>query len=160
MTDAMPPPLGTPPPADPPPAINVPGFALTWGKVATICGTIVVTVGVAYWGLISNIYGHLDKNIDRLQTSVDAVNDKYSSAAKDAGALQVVLSQAPELRANIQTTHDAVVRIEARLDGIDKSLSSVGSSVDNLKSLNDKLRGSVEVTNSMLAQAIKATGPK
>jgi hypothetical protein len=125
---------GTPtPPPTPPPAVTIPGFAVTWPKVLTLCVALILAIGGGFWGLISIVYGNIDKNITRVEAKVDDLHTKMLTAAKDAGAFQQMLTEAPELRKNIQETHDAVLEHKIRFDNIDKNVERLIKTTDGVQ---------------------------
>jgi hypothetical protein len=105
----------------------IPGFrlTLTWRQIGAICSAIVVPFGV----LIGIIYYSIDHRISDVQTDNRNLNQSVNGAAHDAGSLQTLLQEA---RNDIQDTHDAVIRYEARFDTIDKSLTELKSAVSDI----------------------------
>jgi hypothetical protein len=132
-----------PQPSRPPPLASqraaeviIPSLYVTWPKILSLCGAILVAIGGGFLVLINLVYGNVDRRISDLQGNIGAIQNSLISSARDAGSLQVLLNEAPEIRKNIQDTHDAVLKYEIwldnyeiRFDNIDKSVSSLNSAV-------------------------------
>ena len=80
--------------------------------------------------MFNKLYDNIQSNIDDVSKKVDALNEKIIGASKDAGTVQVLLNEAPELRKNIQETHDATISHTARLDSIDRNVAALSASLD------------------------------
>jgi archaellum component FlaC len=140
------PPAATPPPG-PGPIVTVPGFAVTWLHVLTVCGTIAVVFGGGFFGLISIIYGNIDNSIQAVDKKVDDLQTKMISAAKDAGSFQALLNESPDLKREIQETHDSVILHTVKLDNIDRSISTIVSSLGDLSNITKNVQVSVKELN-------------
>jgi peptidoglycan hydrolase CwlO-like protein len=119
-----------------PPPITIPGMSVTWGMIGALCLAIVLSVGGGFWGLINLVYGNIDRRISDVQSNVGDLQKAIVSSARDAGSLQILLNEAPELRKNIQDTHDAVMSYAVRFDNIDKSIGALNS---NVADINERL---------------------
>lgn len=142
MTDAFQP-APAPSPGATPAAVTVPSFVVTWPKIWAICGTLALFIGGGFLALIGIVYNNIDKSIVHLESKVEALDNKMMGAAKDAGSLQVLLNEAPELRKNIQETHDKVIGHDARFDSIDKAIVSINRSIDRLATSNYNIQQSL-----------------
>jgi methyl-accepting chemotaxis protein len=114
-------------------AVVIPGFTLTWGKIAAICGTFVIVVGGALAALIGLVYGNIHESIGRIESKVETVQQSLVAASKDSGSLQSILSEAPEIRKSIQETHDNVLRHDAKFETINAKLDNLTKASDGVQ---------------------------
>lgn len=126
-------------------AITIPGFAITWGKIVAVCGTILVAVGASLWGLIGIVYGNMHEGLTRVETKVEELQRSMTAAAKDAGSFQQLLNEAPDLKKNIQETHDAVLRQEVQLGNMNSKLDGLNKTVDGVPASLSEIR--IRLTN-------------
>lgn len=136
----------TPAPVPTPvPAVVVPGFAITWPKILTVCATLFVVVGGAMGTMVGLVYGNIDKNITRIDGSVKELQTSMTTAARDAGSFQQLLNEAPDLKKNIQETHDAVLRQDGQLNNINSKLDGFTKTTEGIPATLSEIR--VRLTN-------------
>ncbi|MBV9243301.1 MAG: hypothetical protein JO366_00645 [Methylobacteriaceae bacterium] len=149
MTLVSPP---SPPPPSPPggdqPAVTIPAINATWPKVLAICGSILVAGGVFIWLLLGVVYSNVRDDIKRIETKVDDQGRDLKKAEGDAAAFTTLLTEAPELRRNIQETHDTVIRHDDRLSNIEKKIDEVNLSVANVSKTISSFQASMDQLNS------------
>jgi archaellum component FlaC len=121
-------------------AVVVPGFTLTWGKIAAICGTFIVVVGGALAALIGLVYGNIHESIGRIESKVETVQQSLVVASKDSGSLQSMLNEAPEIRKSIQETHDNVLKHDAKFDAINTKLDGLTKTMDGIPASLNEIR--------------------
>jgi len=140
MTDL--PPQQTPVPQSP--QVVVPGGLLTWPKLLTICVAIVVAAWSVVLGLTNLVYSDIKNGISRLDAQVATRNSALMTASKDAGSLQALLNEAPDLRKNIQETRDAVIRLDAKFDRVESQVTTLVAGSSEIQTKLDNLSSTVQ----------------
>jgi septal ring factor EnvC (AmiA/AmiB activator) len=122
----------TQPTTTPPPAATIPPIVVEWKGIASICIAVLLAFGGGYLALVKIIYDGLDHRIFEVQSNVSALNAAINSASKDAGAFQQLMSEAPDLKKQIQETHDEVLKHTARFDNLDVQIKTMNASLTDI----------------------------